>query len=120
MTTGTVKVTWGVGAQSAWPNFPAGTKYGNYKVQITGGNLASPLVMNVPPSSIDANGNVSATFLNVPVDDPPAPSYVASVQMMAADGVTALGSPQTSAPFNALSPVQVPVPSSISVSVTVP
>lgn len=106
----TVQLDWACGPQSTWPLFPAGTKIGSYKVQISGGDLTVPMTMMVAPPAM------KAIFNNVPFDDTPSPPYTASVQLLATDG-SPLGAAVTQT-FTALSPVPVPVPNGLTVTVS--
>ena len=69
-----VTVSWDVTSQ----NFPAGTVAGNFHVEITGGTLIAPLVMDVPTSP--------AVFPDVPEEADTDPPYTVTVQRQDAAG----------------------------------
>jgi len=103
----TVTISWDTTSQS----FPAGTVAGNFHVEIAGGTLTAPLTMDVAASP--------AVFPDVPLDDPPAPDYTATVTRLDAGG-NPLGGPAVVS-FSVHSPpaVLVDIPNVVTADVVV-
>ena len=107
MATKTVLVSWEVGPQ----NFAPGTALGAVHVELGGGLLSSPMLMEV------ASGN-SATFPDIPEEAESDPFYTYTIQQMDAAG-NPLGTALTGA-FSVLAPpaVVLDVPSVVTITVT--
>lgn len=101
--TATVTVTWATQNQ----NFANGTVFGGYRVTLSGGAAPLPAPVTVPASP--------AVIAGLQFDTPTTP-YLATIQLMMADGVTPAGAP-TTVSFTALQPAVGAVPIGASVSV---